>query len=257
MLPRRCKSSLAVLVVAFILPLSTGCEESPVEALQAPLGEPIAVDRASQDEGGGGELPLSLCAPGDNDFTLNIDNEFFPLPVGRRWTLAGKEQGTSLRLRITVLGETEKVGNVRTRVVEEREWEDDEIIEISRNFYAQTSEGTVCYFGEEVDIYENGEIVSHAGAWRADEPGHAPGIFMPDEPEVGMTYQQEFAPGIAEDTAEVIAEDQTVKVPLGIFRETLRVRDFNPLDGDSGEKVYEENLGLIVDGPVKLVAFRP
>ena len=46
-----------------------------------------------------------------------------------------------------------------------------QVVEISRNFSAQTDGGTVCYFGEDVDIYDaTGEMVSHAGAWRAD--GH-------------------------------------------------------------------------------------
>jgi hypothetical protein len=69
---------------------------------------------------------------------------------------------------------------VTTRVVEEIEWEDsipfgtidagEALIERSLNYFAQTQDGTVCYFGEAVDIYENGVVVSHEGAWRADAP---------------------------------------------------------------------------------------
>jgi hypothetical protein len=72
--------------------------------------------------------------------------------------------------------------NVTTRAMTEVEWADtdadgeidadEELIEISRNYFAQTqtgpAPGTVCYFGENVDIYEDGEIVSHEGAWRAE-----------------------------------------------------------------------------------------
>jgi hypothetical protein len=150
------------------------------------------------------ELDPALCAP-DQRFSLMIDNTYFPLPVGQQWVYLGQEQGQTIGLRITVLNETETLysgkSSVRTRVVEELEWEDanadgvvdpdEQLIEVSRNYYAQTSDGTVCYFGEAVDIYENGVVVSHEGAWRADEPNNAPGIFMPASPEVGMTYQQE------------------------------------------------------------------
>jgi hypothetical protein len=215
------------------------------------------------------ELDLALCAPRQNTFTLEIDNTYFPLPVGQVWVYRGNEQGQTIGLRITVLNETEDFYSgrrtVTTRVVEELEWEDananglvdadETLIEISRNFYAQTQDGTVCYFGEDVDIYEGGVVVSHEGAWRADNRGNAPGIFMPADPQPGMTYQQEVAPGIAEDTATVIRRGRTVTVPAGTFADTITVRDFNPLDGSKGTKIYAPGVGLIVDGPLDLVSY--
>jgi hypothetical protein len=215
------------------------------------------------------ELDLSLCAPRQNTFTLDIDNSYFPLPVGQQWVYRGNEQGQTIGLQITVLNETENFYSgrrtVTTRVVEELEWEDananglvdedETLIEISRNFYAQTQDGTVCYFGEDVDIYEGGVVVSHEGAWRADDRGNAPGIFMPADPQPGMTFQQEAAPGIAEDTATVTRRGRTVTVPAGTFADTITVRDFNPLDGSKGTKVYAPGVGLIVDGPLDLISY--
>jgi hypothetical protein len=125
------------------------------------------------------ELDLALCAPRQNTFSLTIDNTYNPLPVDQRWVYQGNEQGQTIGLQITVLNETEDFYSgrrtVTTRVVEELEWEDanenglvddglESLIEISRNFYAQTQDGTVCYFGEDVDIYEGGAVVSHEGA---------------------------------------------------------------------------------------------
>ena len=64
------------------------------------------------------------------------------------------------------------VDGVETRVVEEYETEDGELIEISRNYFAFCTEtGSIFYFGEDVDIYEDGEIVSHDGAWLAGVDG--------------------------------------------------------------------------------------
>ena len=212
------------------------------------------------------ELDLALCAPGQNTFSLAIDNSFFPLPVGRRWTLVGREQGQNIGLQVTVLGQTETFyrgsSRLTTRVVEETEWADDgngsidpgeDLIERSLNYFAQTQDGTVCYFGEAVDIYENGVVVSHEGSWRADAPGNAPGIFMPSDPAAGLTFQQEVAPGIAQDQATIVATDVTVKVPAGTFAGAIKVRDFNPLDGSKGTKYYAPGVGLIVDGPLSLV----
>jgi hypothetical protein len=218
------------------------------------------------------QLDLDLCAPDQNTFTLTIDNAYFPLPVGREWVYTGKEQGEQIGLRITVLKATETFHfngqNVRTRVVQEVEWADanadgvidpdEELIEVSLNYFAQTEAGTVCYFGENVDIYEDGEIVSHEGAWRADGrnglTGTAPGIFMPANPMVGMTFQQEVAPGVAMDEATIVRTGTTVKVPAGTFSNAITVRDFNPLDGSSGTKAYAAGVGLIQDGPLDLIS---
>jgi hypothetical protein len=221
------------------------------------------------------QLPLSHCAPAQNTFTLNIDNAYLPLPVGAVWVYTGKEQGENIGLQITVLPETERFRfggglNVTTRVVEELEWTDtdadgeidagEQLIEVSRNYFAQAqtgpAPGTVCYFGEDVDIYEAGEIVSHEGAWRADGrrglPGIAPGIFMPASPQPGMSFQQEVAPGVAEDQA-TIARTGTATLPDGTVVNTITVRDFNPLDNSRGTKVYAQDVGLIEDGPLRLL----
>jgi hypothetical protein len=215
------------------------------------------------------KLDPALCAPGRNTFTLAIDNAFFPLPVGRQWVYTGREQGERLGLQISVLNATENFFHgrktVTTRVVEETEWFDtnengrvgsrEELIEVSRNYFAQSQDGTVCYFGEVVDIYEGGKVVSHEGSWRADARGNAPGIYMPARPRVGMTFQQEIAPGIAEDEATIIASGVRTKVPAGTFTDTIKARDRNPLDGSTGIKIYARGVGLIVDGSVKLIRY--
>ena len=63
------------------------------------------------------------------------------------------EEGAAVHLVITPLDQTEDVAGVATRVMEERESQDGVLIEVSWNFLAQTPDGTVCYFGEDVDLY--------------------------------------------------------------------------------------------------------
>lgn len=123
---------------------------------------------ASMSASPGTELDPALCAPDQNTFSLTIDNNYFPLPVDQQWVYQGRDQGQTVGLRITVLDATETFysGRLRltTRVVEELEWEDananaqvdagETLIEVSNNYFAQTQDGTVCYFGEAVDIYE-------------------------------------------------------------------------------------------------------
>jgi hypothetical protein len=218
-------------------------------------GKQDAVGAVQENDGEGDLLDPDLCSPDDHDHTLDIDNQFTPFPVGRQLVLEGEEDGATIEFRMTVLDETEMVGDIETRVVEERESEDGELVEVSRNYFTQTEEGTVCYFGEAVDIYEDGEVVASEGAWRADESGNRPGIFMPADPEVGMRFAQEGAPGVAADEAEITARGETVEVPAGTFENTLRTLDRDPLtDAPGDEKVYAPDVGVIVDGPLELVA---
>lgn len=202
-------------------------------------------------------LSIVVCDPETGPFSLIIDNGFFPLVVGSQSVLEGvDDEGTEIRIEINVLDETEVIAGVVTRVVEEVEFEDGELVEISRNFFAQSSDGTVCYFGEDVDDFEDGEVVSNEGAWRAGENGNVPGIIMPANPQVGDVFMQEGAFGLAEDQAEVIALGEAISVPAGTFNDTLTTEDCNPLeDGAIDEKVYIQGIGLAIDEDAELISF--
>lgn len=232
--------SAAVLFSAALV----GCGDVPVDASEA------LDDGAAKVEA---ELDLALCASDEHTFSLHIDNHYFPLPVGRVWYYEGEEDGVPITLEVSVLDSTEVVDGVTTRVVRELETEDGELIEISHNFYAQSEQGTVCYFGEDVDIYEDGVVVSNEGAWRAGEGASEPGIYMPKNPRVGMIMKQENAPGIAEDEAEVTGRNELVEVPYGSFRQTILTEDC-ALDGDCGEKAYGRGMNLLIDGDLELVS---
>jgi len=214
--------------------------------------------------GGGGNdecpattLDIIVCDPAaGGPFSLTIDNEFFPLVVGDLFVLEGVDDGELIQLEITVLDETEDIAGVTTRVLEEAEWVDGELAEISRNFFAQAPDGTVCYFGEDVDIYEGGVVVSNEGAWRAGVNGALPGIFMPGNPQIGDIYANEYAAGVAEDQAEVIDTDEPISVPAGDFVETLTIEECNPLeDAEKDIKVFVRGIGLAIDGPAELISF--
>jgi hypothetical protein len=220
----------------------------------------VACNESADDDGDGTANPPpgfseEVCALDAGPFTTEIDNRWFPLPVGQIAVFDGEDDGAEIHLVISVIDETEAVGGVTTRVVEEHEEEDGEVVEISRNFFAQARDGTVCYFGEDVDIYEDGEVANHDGAWRAGDGENEPGIIMPAEPVVGLSYAQEIAPDIAEDHADHIAEGESVTVPAGTFTDTIRVEEWTPLEpGHTSEKIYAKDTGLVVDNTVELVS---
>jgi hypothetical protein len=233
-----------------------------------------------EDGGGGGACPdttvdIGICNPATGGpFTLVIDNGFFPVVVGSESVLEDEEGNA--RLEITVPGDIEEVAGRNTRVLVETEFEDGLLIEVSRNFFAQVQEGspgegTVCYFGEDVDICPTGlqqdgddgflcEGVepSHEGAWRAGVNGAIPGIFMLADPEVDDVYNEEIAPDVAEDIAEVTALGDPIEVLDEIFEDTLTTLDCNPLDpGARDTKVYIKDMGIARDGDLFLVEFNP
>jgi hypothetical protein len=235
-------SGIPALLAAVTVSLLQGCER-PLPSEQQSSAALAAV-----------KLDIALCSPDRGGFTLASTNPFFPLQVGRRWVLDGKEGGVPVHLEIEVLQATVVVAGVTTHVIEERESHGGELVEDSRNFFAEAGDGTVCYFGEAVDIYESGQIVSHEGSWRADEPGNRPGIMMPADPHAGVKFQMEGAPGVAEDEGTIVGTGK-VTVPAGTFTETIRVRELNRLDGSRDEKVYAANVGILIDPPVVLVSY--
>jgi hypothetical protein len=202
-------------------------------------------------------VDVSVCDPTNGGFSADISNAYFPLPVGATLALDGVEDGAAVHLVITSLDQTEVVAGITTRVMEERESHDGALVEVSRNFLAQTSNGTVCYFGEDVDIYEAGAIVSHEGQWRAGVANALPGILMPGSPTAGMAFREERAPGVAEDRAEIAAAGESVEVPAGTFSTTLRFVETTPLESGTSTKVYARDVGLIVDDAARLTSHSP
>jgi hypothetical protein len=184
-------------------------------------------------------------------------NSYFVLQPGYQLTLEGQEDGDRVLLILAVLNETKIVDGVETRVVEERESENGELIEVSMNYLAICTESKdVFYFGEEVDMYEDGMIESHEGAWLAGEDGATAGLLYHANPVVGMKYYQEIAPGIAEDRAEIISLDEILKVPAGNFSKVLKVEETTPLESREREfKYYAAGIGLLQDEDLKLTRY--
>jgi hypothetical protein len=172
-------------------------------------------------------------------------NEFFILEPDFQVVLESEDE----KLAITVLDETKKINEVTTRVVEEREWKNGEVIEVSRNFFAICEKTKdVFYFGEEVDMYEDGKLASHSGAWLAGNDGARAGLIMPGQPRIGMKYYQELAPGVAMDRAEVVSLDDGLKTPAGKFSKCLKTKESTPLNPSEKEfKIYAPGIGLIQD----------
>jgi hypothetical protein len=191
------------------------------------------------------------------DFVSTGENKYFILKPGYQVTLEGEEDGEELKLVMTVLNETKIVNGIETRVVEEKETEGGNLVEISRNYFALCKPtNNVIYFGEDVDIYENGEKVSQEGAWLAGQNGSKAGMIMPGKVEVGLKYYQEIAPGVAEDRAKIVSVNGSMVTPAGTFDQVLKTEETNPLKPEEKEfKFYAPGIGLIQEEAIKLVNY--
>jgi hypothetical protein len=191
------------------------------------------------------------------NFASAGENSYFILKPGYQAILEGEEDSEKLQLIITVLDETKVVDGVETRVVEEKESEGGNLVEVSRNYFAICKPtNDAFYFGEDVDIYEDGDIVSHEGAWLAGQNGAKAGMIMPGKNEVGMKYYQEIAPGVAEDRAEIVSVNDTLDTPAGNFQNVLKTEETNPLEpGEKEYKFYAPGIGLIQEEALKLINY--
>lgn len=190
------------------------------------------------------------------DFAPAGSNDFFRLEPGYRLRLEGREGLRRVTLVVTVLEETKLVDGVETRIVEERESSDGRLVEVSRNYFAfNGADRGVYYFGEEVDIYKNGKVVRHEGAWESGQGGARFGLMIPGRPEIGSRFYQEIAPGVAMDRAEIVSLGARLKTPAGEFAGCLKIEETSPLERGREAKLYAPGVGLVKDGALVLVAY--
>ena len=178
------------------------------------------------------------------------DNPYFTLVVGHVIHLAEDEEVVI----ISVLDETKVVDGVETRIVEERETEDGELTEISRNYFAaDKTTGDVYYFGEDVDNYEDGKVANHEGGWLSGVDGAKFGLMMPGKPAAGDKFYQEIAPGEAMDRAEIVELDTTLETELENYTGVLKVRETSPLEEDEVSfKWYAPGVGMVGDDELRV-----
>ena len=201
-------------------------------------------------------------------FSTTGRNTFFVLEPGYQLVLEGTEgrgrKEALVHLTITVSDTTKTVSfeiggvitDVATRVVEERELRDGVLVEVSQNYFAICNKtNTVFYFGEAVDIYENGVVVANTGSWEAGVDGAKPGIIMPGVILLGGRYFQEVAPNIAMDRAEILSMNEEVVTPAGTFQNCLKTKESSALERGKGYKYYAPGIGLVKDGNVNLIQY--
>jgi hypothetical protein len=181
-----------------------------------------------------------------------ITNRYLPLASLNQAILEGTEGSETVRVEVarkpgtrsfTVNGQT-----IAALILEEREFVDGELAEVSLNYIAQSDDGTVYYLGEDVDDYEDGQVVGHGGAWLYGVNTQTLGVLMPGQPKIGDRFQPENVPGITVENAEVVSVSETVTVPAGTYTNCLKIQETHP-EGEIEFKYYAPGVGLIKEEP--------
>ncbi|MBZ5727292.1 MAG: hypothetical protein LAP87_20125 [Acidobacteriia bacterium] len=188
--------------------------------------------------------------------TLGVkgSNAYFILTPGYQWTYQHENETAIL----TVLAETKLVDGVETRVVEARETKEGQLEEVTRDYFAiDSASNDVYYFGEDVDVYQDGKVASHEGAWLSGIKGAKFGLMMPGKPKPGQKFYEEQAPGVGMDRAEIVSDSETITTPAGTFENCIHVLETSPLDKDSSEhKWYAAGVGPVKDDELVLVRYK-
>jgi hypothetical protein len=216
-------------------------------ALVLGLGGAANVGASSTDTGlPRGSDPVNLDPA---DFSANIDNRRWPMTVGSRWVyrVTDSSDGSKKRDVIKVTDRTKMIADgIEARVVSDIVTRHGKPIEVTKDWYAQDSDGNVWYFGEHTIEYKHGKPIDN-GSWEAGVDGALPGIALPAEPTVGMTYREEYSKGEAEDQSRVLALDAQAEVPAGHYTHVLMTEDFSPIEPKVSElKFYAKGSGQAV-----------
>lgn len=192
---------------------------------------------------------------------LNIQNLYHPFQPGGVKVFTGSDKGNRVVVvdnyltdtrAFTLNGET-----VMCRVLRELAFEGEELVEIADNYFAEADDGTLYYFGEVVDNYENGVIANHDGSWLVGgrtlptDPADTatatvPAVFMPANPELGDIFKPEDLFPFVDETAEVVATGVTLRVPAGRFKNAIVLKETTRLSPAVERKTYAPGVGVIL-----------
>ena len=179
------------------------------------------------------------------DFQTNVDNPWFPLIPGTVFKYVEMKDGERTDVVTTVTFDVKTIANVPCIVVHDVASKRGEIAEDTLDWYAQDKQGNVWYFGEDTKSYQRDGKYSTEGSWEAGVKGAQPGIVMPHHPAPGNPYRQEYLAGHAEDMAQIVALNESVTVPFGVFVDTVRSKEWSELEAGSDQKWYARDVGFV------------
>jgi len=174
-----------------------------------------------------------------------ITNPLFPVGTVRQVIQLGVDHGLPLRVEVTLMPDTRTIEwngqPVETLVSQFISYRGGRILEVAYDYFAQADDGSVWYFGEQVDNYADGGVANHGGAWLAGEDG-PPGMIMPALPRRGDVYRPENIPGLVFEEVVVLEANVVTAGPTGQVSGAIRIEE-HLMGGSTEQKLFAPGYG--------------
>ena len=174
-------------------------------------------------------LSIPTLHPDPADFVDRVDNRWFPLVPGTRWSYRRYTRSTLDTVVATVLPGTRTVEGVETtavRFVVRRPSGGTTFAAV--RWYAQDAAGNVWWFGQRVGGTFAVDPLATA-SWRAGRHGAEAGLVMAAQPRVGDGFVNGSRPGAMERRSTVVSLDASVALQQGEYHHAVETRDLSAL----------------------------
>jgi hypothetical protein len=180
-----------------------------------------------------------------------IDNTWFPLRPGTKLahTGAGNVDGvrTPHRVVMVVTDLTKVIDGIRTVLIYELDYDEDDLVEAELAFFAEDDDGNVWHFGQYPEVFEDGKLIE-TPVWIAGQRGAKAGITIKAEPQAGgPSYSQGWGPEVGwADRARVFEIGSRTCVQTGCYDGVLVTDEFNRDEPDAHQlKYYAPGIGVV------------
>ena len=183
----------------------------------------------------------------------DITNPLLPLAYLKQDILEGSEDGQKVRIERTIFPDKHKSFQIEGQkvdalVMEDREFRNGALEEVTLDYFAQDDEGNVYYLGEDVDEYENGKVKGHEGAWLLGKDTKNPGVIITALPKVGDKFKSEDVNKQIHEDDEVMSVSETVSVPAGTYENCVKLKE-TLATGEAEFKFYAPGVGVVREVP--------
>ena len=180
-----------------------------------------------------------------------IDNRFYPMEPGTRWTFEGSaDRGTGRephQVIITVTDLVKDIHGVTNVVVWEEDLDEGILAESELAFFAQDDSGNLWNFGEYPELWEKKKFKGAPSTWISGLSGAQGGIHVPGMPKEGSpSYREGTAPKIDFlDGARVEGLNRQACALIGCVPNVLVIDEWNTTPGDGHQlKNYAPGIGM-------------